>query len=348
MSLGADDSQDAVERWAKKLDRIEDKLVDVTKKSLERSLNGLMGDLKKSYVRYKDSNGDSGAKAARVQAQRLGEVIAVSEEFFTDDEMRTWEKRVEKFLYEADDLGQELETVVQEAESSSRIRQGVREQIVAAAASATTWLDYENENTRKIIVSSVTEGVARGWGPKKLAKEIVRRTGGAIQKAELVARTEMSTAYLEGQRRMAKRLGADYVRWVATEDERTCPYCASRSGLIFSLSEVVMPAHPLCRCSMVPVPNELVEKEDAELLDEKSWGEHREQVAAEYLLKKAKAFPNAKPPWTIDRMLRQFDEYRVKPTGFERQRNPNISDEGSARPMRVLGAEADSEIKWHR
>jgi len=345
MTLGADDSQDAVDNWARKLDRIENSATSMTVKILRSSLNNMLGDLKKSYQAYQQSTKQGGAAGARQQAQRMADVIAVSEKLLQPKELNQWERRLEPFLADAEDLGQDLTNKLEEVERQ-HIRQGVREQIRAAAASAGTWLDYETEQQRQTVRGLVAEGVARGWGPKRLGRELIRSMSSLYGKAELVARTEMAAAYLEGQRRMSKRHGSNYIRWVATEDERTCPFCASRSGLIFRLDEVTMPSHPLCRCSMVPVSDKLVEAKDAELLDEKSWGEHREQVAAEFLENKARKFPNGN--WTIDRVMSEFDKYRVKPTGFEKRRNPNIKDDQSARPFNVLGKDADPGIKWHR
>ena len=345
MSLGADDSQDAVNRWARRLNRVENNATSMTKKTLRRSLNGMMGDLKKAYRAYQKSTELDGAKGARQQAQRMADVIQVSEDLMKLEEVNAWERRLEPFLADAEDLGQDLTNKLEEVERQ-HIREGVREQIRAAARSAGTWLEYETEQQRKAVRGLVTEGVARGWGPKRLGEELIRSMQSLYGKAEMVARTEMSGAYLEGQRRMSKRQGSDYIRWVATEDERTCPFCASRSGWIFHIDEVVMPSHPLCRCSMVPVPNKLVEAKDAELLEEKSWGEHREQVAAEFLENKARKLP--KGGWTIDRVMTEFDKYRVKPSSFEKQRRPNVADDGSARPINVLGEDADPSIRWHR
>ena len=345
MSLGADDSQDAVNNWSRKLDRVENSATSMTKAALRKSLNSMMGDLKKAYQRYQQATDQKGAAGARQQAQRMADVIQVSEKLLKPNELNQWERRLETFLADAEDLGQDLTNKLEEVQRQ-HIREGVREQIRSAAASAGTWLEYETEEQRKAVRALVTEGVARGWGPKRLGRELIRSMQSLYGKAELVARTEMSGAYLEGQRRMSKRHGSNYIRWVATEDERTCPFCASRSGLIFRIDEVTMPSHPLCRCSMVPVPDKAVEGKDAELLEEKSWGEHREQVAAEFLENKARKFPNGN--WTIDRVMSEFDKYRVKPTGFEKRRNPNMKDNGSARPINVLGKDADPGIQWHR
>lgn len=344
MAGEAEESLKLIEDFNRRLERLERQFAEFTTRTINDSLAGMIGDLKKTYRRYKETDGKSGARVAGEQAKRLSEVIDVAEDLLSPDEVNHWKDELETFLAEADELGQELIKLVGDSENSRMIRQGVREQIIAAATSATKWLEYETEKTRKGIVGLVTEGVTRGWGPKRLAEEIGRTLPQLRNNLEVVARTEMSTAYLEAQRRMTKRLGFNYVRWVATEDERTCPNCASRSGLIYRLEEVVMPAHPLCRCSMVPVPTSVVEAEDASLLNEKEWGEHREQVLAEFLENKARKFPNGN--WTVDKVMATFDKHRQKPTPFELRAKPFLKEDESARPVRVLGDEADPAINW--
>ena len=51
-----------------------------------------------------------------------------------------------------------------------------------------------------------------------------------------------------------RRQGYDYGRWSAAA-ERTCGYCMSRDGLIYEVEELEqsIPAHPRCRCSIIPV-----------------------------------------------------------------------------------------------
>ena len=346
MSTGSEESQRLIEQFNKRLDKLENDLVKMTKALVRGSMRDLTSDLQKLYPKYVDSSEGTGAQAASQQAKRLADVISVTDEFMSLEEIDLWKKELESFLDDADRLGQELAIQLDEKIGTRQIRQGVYEQISAAAASAGKWLDYESDKTRKGVVGLVTEGVAKGWGSKRLATELRRTLPELYGQAEMVARTEMATAYSEAQRRMTKRLGHDHARWVATEDERTCPNCASRSGLIFRLDEVIMPAHPLCRCAMVPVPNNVVENQDTDLLDENAWGEHREQVAAEFLENKARKFPKAKPPWTIDRVMELFDKHRIKPTPFEKRSRPNIKEDGSARPINVIGADADPVVQW--
>ena len=344
--MDADDQLRLVEDFTHRLDQLEAQATRMSRKAVNDSVGALMGDLKKAYGRYKDSGGELGGRTAGVAAQRLSDIIDISEDLMKPEQVDQWKEDLGTFLGEADTLGQTLSAMLGGQPETNPIRVGVREQVEAAAESASKWLDYESEKTRKGVVGLVTMGVTSGWGAKRLADEMIRQMPQLHGQIEKIVRTEMATAYLEAQKRMTKRLNYEFVRWVATEDERTCPHCSSRSGLIFQVDEVVMPAHPLCRCAMVPVPDELVKGKDAELLNEEAWGEHRESVAREFLLNKIRKFPKAKPPWTIDRVLSHFDKHRVRPTPFEKIRRPTLGDTDSARPYNVLGDDADPGISW--
>jgi hypothetical protein len=69
---------------------------------------------------------------------------------------------------------------------------------------------------------------------------------GLERRAELIARSELSNAYVEAQRRYAQAGGYRYVRVIAVGDERTCLTCGGRSGRIFRADEITAPFHPRC------------------------------------------------------------------------------------------------------
>lgn len=46
-----------------------------------------------------------------------------------------------------------------------------------------------------------------------------------------------------------------YARWITARDEKVCPICKPRDGVIYSYAELryIFPAHPNCRCKIEPV-----------------------------------------------------------------------------------------------
>jgi SPP1 gp7 family putative phage head morphogenesis protein len=72
-------------------------------------------------------------------------------------------------------------------------------------------------------------------------------------RAETVARTETHIAAGEARERTFCRVGAGFVRWVATADDRVCEWCAPRMGCLYYAGSVKTPIHPNCRCALSPI-----------------------------------------------------------------------------------------------
>jgi hypothetical protein len=65
-------------------------------------------------------------------------------------------------------------------------------------------------------------------------------------RAETVARTETHIAAGEARERTFRRVGAGFVRYVATADDRVCEFCAPRMGALYYAGSVKTPIHPNC------------------------------------------------------------------------------------------------------
>ena len=50
-----------------------------------------------------------------------------------------------------------------------------------------------------------------------------------------------------------KDMGVKDVRWIAADDEKTCPVCGERDNKVYRLSKVPPKPHYGCRCYVVPV-----------------------------------------------------------------------------------------------
>lgn len=91
------------------------------------------------------------------------------------------------------------------------------------------------------------------------------------QRAELIASTEATRAYAFANRQAYREAGIRYMQWQTAADERVCPICGvlqgSTTGIDSSFDNVldqevrtqfrvsfqIPPAHPRCRCWIVPV-----------------------------------------------------------------------------------------------
>jgi SPP1 gp7 family putative phage head morphogenesis protein len=73
------------------------------------------------------------------------------------------------------------------------------------------------------------------------------------QRANTVAVTEITRAFSAGSRAAWQRTGVvQFFTWETTNDERTCPYCQPRQGVVYPLNAEMPPAHVRCRCWTAP------------------------------------------------------------------------------------------------
>ena len=217
-------------------------------------------------------------------------ILADAQRFLPDWELEQWRNRYQSDLREASTLGVELaseltrlqrvpapapgagpttpgevralgqELVAMASRPDSQVPfAGVNPEAVRAAAlQASAYIQGETARFRDQIVQIVGEGASRGWGPKRLERDIrqalvgardpngITKRLGLQQRAELIARSELAAAYSAGTLRRAQQRGIAYVRVLASNDERTCPTCASRNGRIYPADRVPLPFHPRC------------------------------------------------------------------------------------------------------
>jgi len=112
----------------------------------------------------------------------------------------------------------------------------------------------------------LSDGLAHGQNPKKLAGEIHKSIGISKQRAMTIARTEMIHAHAEGQLDAFDRLGVEEVgvmaEWSTAGDDKVCSLCGPMEGVVLKVKEArgLIPRHPNCRCAWVPADADRKEK----------------------------------------------------------------------------------------
>ena len=334
--------------FSRALDRLEARSQRNTVAILRRSLDGVLQSLRRSYALYLDALGPIGYDPARNPIRRPGaysaaeatakfrRIVRDAQGFLSDEELRQWTVTYERDLREATNLGGELGTrlarLVGRPDSAVPFT-GADPAVIRAAAQTTgAYIQGETARFRDQLVQIVGEGASRGWGPKRLERDIRQALRGAKdsrrlnqrlgleQRAALIARSELANAYAQGTLARTRERGDAYVRVLASNDERTCPTCAARNGRVFPVDRLVLPFHPRCRCVATPVPNEAVEETDPEvravLLDSERWREEHERGVEAYA--KAKGLSMQEAQAELARALRT-------PTASEKRlfpRNP--------------------------
>ena len=118
------------------------------------------------------------------------------------------------------------------------------------------------ETTRNQVRQAVAAWVDNGEPLEALIRELEPTFGRA--RAELIASTEVTRAYAEGTQAAYREAGVvSRMRWRTATDELVCPVCGALNGVEAQIGEGFVnpqnqrlytpPAHPRCRCWIVPV-----------------------------------------------------------------------------------------------
>jgi SPP1 gp7 family putative phage head morphogenesis protein len=127
--------------------------------------------------------------------------------------------------------------------------------------------------------------LATGVDSRQLARTLKQRlphiNDAFRNRAETVARTETHIAAGEARERTFRRVGAGFVRFVPTADDRVCEFCAPRMGCLYYAGSVKTPIHPNCRCALSPITLEaLVIQNQLASSREERWEAQQQALAA--------------------------------------------------------------------
>lgn len=105
----------------------------------------------------------------------------------------------------------------------------------------------------------LTQGLIDGQDMLTIAREMTRKIQGmTLQRALVMARTEIIRAHAEGQLDAFRKLGVEKLdikaEYSTAGDDRVCPICEELEGRVYTLDEAsgVIPQHPNCRCAWIP------------------------------------------------------------------------------------------------
>lgn len=124
-------------------------------------------------------------------------------------------------------------------------------------ADGKSWSSRIWENTER-LAAELNEGlihcVATGKKPTELKKILQERFGVSYSNADMLVRTEMAHIQTEAAKKRYEDAGITEVEVYAPKDERQCEVCGKLHGKKFSaFGEMPVPAHPRCRCCILPV-----------------------------------------------------------------------------------------------
>lgn len=108
---------------------------------------------------------------------------------------------------------------------------------------------YHNEADRKRLRLNEQILTAREYSNRTIYQESLRRTANLWWTQTVqYGISAVDEATIKGFRNM----GVKEVRWVAADDEKTCPTCGERDNQIYKILDIPPKPHYGCRCYVVP------------------------------------------------------------------------------------------------
>lgn len=144
-----------------------------------------------------------------------------------------------------------------------------------------TFVQRFNETTKRDLQATMIKSQVEGWGLPRLKDEMKRVFNQyEYNRTDMVARSETVRSSNAGAKMAYKQAEVQELEWLDTDDERTCKFCKALDGkrigidgTFVKVGESIVaedgtklknkyepidypPAHPNCRCTVIPVVDE--------------------------------------------------------------------------------------------
>ncbi|QNJ25936.1 phage head morphogenesis / SPP1 gp7 family domain protein [Synechococcus sp. SYN20] len=304
------DLENSTLAWVDKLDGLGDGTTKAQNAILANSAEQMLAELRKSYTKLADEKAkDPNSRSQIYTSQQLANRIESTIELLPAKQRKALEGLYDAELKKADRLGREsgvdLNNILKNRDKT--LNQNAKPNVDAVNAAnrrLNQFWQKENSQFTDRVKAMTRNAAAQGMSWRQLSKNIrellileekqgtqsdrskaVNKRFGIPGRAEMIARTELSNVYIGGKLDSYREMGYDHVRWSAAA-ERTCGFCMSRDGLVYPAEEIesAIPAHPRCRCDLIPVDvpkdmkgKKITPKQAAEELDDGYWSNSRKQ-----------------------------------------------------------------------
>ena len=112
----------------------------------------------------------------------------------------------------------------------------------------------------------LTRGIQQGKTVTEMAVELNNRVGNSFNNAMRIVRTETMHTLNSSALQSYKDAGITKVKIWAAEDERTCDQCGKYHDKEYAIDKApILPIHPHCRCTYIPVVEDEVKEEKKEI-----------------------------------------------------------------------------------
>lgn len=131
-------------------------------------------------------------------------------------------------------------------------------------ADGKTWSGRIWENISK-LQNTLTDGLldclVMGKQPKDLKHVLMERFNVSFNNADMIVRTEMAHIQTQAAQKRYQDSGIEWVEVLADKDERRCDVCGKLHRKRYPVNGAMpVPAHPRCRCCIIPVVDDFNEQ----------------------------------------------------------------------------------------
>lgn len=350
LGTGADLERSSLD-WVDKLTELGNGTSKRNQAVLIQGVEQILRELRTVYNKLTVSEGARGGFEARQLQARLSNISDLLPKATRTKYMQA----MKQDLAAADALGRESGVRLTEIlrGTSDTIKDNAKPNVPGidnAGNRLSQFWDRENQSFRDRVQALTQNALAQGMSWRKLSLQVrellnleraqgtesdrsrrVNQRLGINSRAELIARTELATAMVQGQIAQYREMGYAWARWSAAA-ERTCGYCMSRDGLVYRLEDIesAIPAHPRCRCSIIPAdpPDGFEKKKEkakgeqaSDRLDDLYWTRSREAKLNQWK-KENRGLRDPKTDAILNGMLRKLAETPTNTQKFLRPGQP--------------------------
>lgn len=171
------------------------------------------------------------------------------------DQVDAYDKLFRNLLGNANKAGLQVSENLSDQMAPARTRIDVSiplDATASAASQARGYLQKHGETFATTSAEVVAQGIAEGRPTDSMVRDLRTRLGIVKGRADAIVRTETLRAYNNASDLYYAKNGIEHVMYYATADDRACPVCTPRAGLIYKRGEIKVPLHPRCRCYLAP------------------------------------------------------------------------------------------------